>query len=545
MNLSACFSKARTEQFLLAISIACGFLLVLPGCQIPKLRQADLGLGLPASFNGVTSQESSAQLRVEEFYNDPYLTALICQAVANNRELQSLNQEVQIARNEILARRGAYLPFVGFRGSAGFDKPSRFTPLGAAEDQLEYFPGRHFPDPLPNFLAGLNIFWQMDIWRELRNARDAAIQRYLSVVDRRNYFLTRLVADIAENYYTLISLDKRIENLNRIILFQQQSQEIAEAKLKRGTGNALAVQRFLAEVRKNQSEKLIVGQEIIETENRINFLAGRFPQSVERYSAAFFDLNIHALSVGVPAQLLQNRPDIRQAERELAAAGLDIKVARAHFFPRLDISAAIGYQAFNPKYLLMGPEALIANAAGDLTAPLVNKAAIRADFMTQNAKQLQSLYNYQRVVINAFTEVVNRLSMVGNYRTSIELKKRQLTALETSVELATKLFLAGQAEYIEVLFAQRDLLDARRVLIDTKRQQLSAIVNTYQALGGGYLMSCPPPEQGLPAPDGQQLHPPREEKNPAEQFKKMDLPLPPPVPEAQQVPDQRRGKAAP
>jgi multidrug efflux system outer membrane protein len=543
MNVSARLAKAGHKQCLLAIALACGFLVVVSGCQIPKLRQAELGLGLPVSYNGVASQESSAQLRVEEFYNDPNLTGLICQAVANNRELQSLNQEVQIARNEILARRGAYLPFVGFRGSAGFDKPSRFTPLGAAEDQLEYFPGRHFPDPLPNFLAGLNIFWQLDIWRELRNARDAAIQRYLSTVDRRNYFLTRLVADIAENYYSLIALDKRIENLNRIIKFQQQSYEIAQEKFKAGTGTELAVRRFLAEFRKNQSEKLIVGQEIIETENRINTLASRFPQAVERYPAAFFDLNIHALSVGVPAQLLQYRPDIRQAERELAAAGLDIKVARAHFFPRLDLSAAIGYQAFNPKYLLMGPEALVASLAGDLTAPLINKAAIRADFMNANAKQLQSLYNYQRVVINAFTEVVNRLSMVENYRRSITLKQQQLTALETSVELATQLFQASRVEYIEVLFAQRDLLDARRVLIDTKRQQLSAIVNTYQALGGGYLLSCPPPEQPLPAAD--QLPPPREMKKAPEPLKKMEVPLPPPMPGAIQVPAIPGEKIAP
>src|SRR4029079_9096924 len=98
--------------------------------------------------------------------------------------------------------------------------------------------------------------------------------------------------------------------------------------------------------------------------------------------------------VGVPAQLLLNRPDIRQAERELASAGLDVKVARAHFFPRLDIAGGIGYQAFNPKYLF-NPEALVLNAAGELTAPLINKAAIRADYLAANARQLESVYNYQ------------------------------------------------------------------------------------------------------------------------------------------------------
>lgn len=501
MKLSVRPSNVQSAKRVIAGAIACGVLLVLPACRIPDLRRAELGLGMPATYNGVTSPDNSAQLRADEFYNDPLLTGLICQAVANNRELKILEEDIQIARNEILSRRGAYLPSIGFRATGGMDKPSRFTPEGAAEEQLEYFPGKHFPDPLPNVLASLNLFWQVDIWRELRNARDAAVQRYFGAIERRNDFLTRLVADIAENYYGLMALDKRLENLDRIIELQQQSLEIARARFAAARGTELAVQRFQAEVRKNQSEKLIVRQEIVEVENRINFLAGRLPQFVERNSAGFFDLTIHTLSVGVPAQLLLYRPDIRQAERELAAAGLDVKVARARFFPRLDITAGVGYQAFNPKYLFMTPEALIANAAGDLTAPVINRAAIRADYLNANARQLQSVYDYQRVILNAFTEVINQLSKVENYRGSIEIKRQQLQALETSVDVASKLFQGARVEYIEVLFAQRDLLEARTVLIDTKRQQLSAIVNVYQALGGGYLLSCPPQDRHPDAPD--------------------------------------------
>ena len=485
MNLSVSFSGKNHVQRVLARAIACSMLLVLPSCGIPLFRVGEPGPGLPPTFNGATSLENSAQLGIDEFFNDRQLTHLIHQALATNRELKILNEDVQIAKNEILARSGAYLPFLALRGRAELEKQSDFTPLGAVEKNLEYRPGKHFPNPLPDFMLGLNFFWQLDIWRELRNSRDAAARRYLSTVERRDYFVTRLIADIADNYYRLLALDTRLQTLDRTINLFQQSLRIARARKAAARTTVLPVQRFQAEVRRYQSEKLIVQQDIVQAENRINFLANRLPQPVERVSAGFFDLTIHPLSIGVPAQLLLYRPDIRQAERELEAAGLDVKVARARFFPRLDLTGGIGYEAFTPKYLFTTPEALVYSIAGELVAPLANKRAIQADYRTANARQLQSVYNYQRVILNAFTEVVNRMSRVQKYTRSMEIRRQQLTSLEAAVTTANELFQAARAEYIEVLLAQRDLLQARTDLIQTKQEQLSAIVNTYQALGGG------------------------------------------------------------
>src|SRR4029079_3735211 len=131
----------------------------------------------------------------------------------------------------------------------------------------------------------------------------------------------------------------------------------------------------------------------------------------------------------VPSQLLQNRPDIREAERELEAAGLDVSVARANFYPKVMIRASAGFAAFNPVYIFTTPAAsLMGSAAAGLTAPLVNKRAIQAQYMSANARQLEALYNYQRVVLQGFTEVINRMAMVENYGKSIQLKKQQLDA---------------------------------------------------------------------------------------------------------------------
>jgi NodT family efflux transporter outer membrane factor (OMF) lipoprotein len=469
----------------IASVIACSMLLFLPAC-IPILRRPQPAPELPETFRGETSSENTSQVGVDEFYSDPILLELIDQALSpeGNRELKILNEEVQIARNEILARSGAYLPFITAGALSGFNRYSRFTEQGAGILADPYLPGKFFGNPTGNYGAGLNFSWQLDIYRQLRNARDAAAQRYVVASERRNFFVTRLVADIAENYYGLMALDKRLENLNQIIEFQEQSLRIAIARKEAARGTELPVLRFQAELRRNFSEKLIVNQDIIEVENRINFLINRYPQAVTRASEGFYDLKIHDLSVGVPSELLQNRPDIRRAERELVAAGLDVQVARVNFYPQLVLTAGAGPESLIINHLFE-PTAVVGNITGGLLGPLVNFRAIKAQYLTANARQLQAIYDYQRVILEAFTQVVNRLNMVKNYTNSIEIKKQQLQSLEAAVDVAGKLFQNARVEYLDVLLAQRDLRDARVVLIDTKREQLSAIVNAYQAVGGG------------------------------------------------------------
>lgn len=515
-----------------AAALALGILLALPGC-LPVLRaplpaqSPPQDFALPPGFQGANRAENSASLPARQFFTDPNLTGLIDQALAGNLQLKILFEDIRIADNEIMRRRGAYLPFLSLGTSAALRKLSLYTLEGSDtySNALPGFPAplpgvvtHTFPNPLGNFVVpSVGVSWQIDIWRQLRNARDAQAQRWMGATDARNYFVTRVVAQIAENYFALMALDARMENLNNVIALQEQSLRVAEARMAAARSSALGVQRFLAEVRKNQSEKRILNQEIIETENRINFLVGRYPQRVERNAAGFINMNPPKLSVGVPPQLLQNRPDIRQAERELQAAGLDIRVARADFFPRLAITGGVGYESYNTKYLFLTPQALMYNVAGGLVAPLINRNAIKADYQNANARQLQALYDYQRVILNAFTEVVNQVNGVQNYTSSIGLKRQQVRALERSVDIATNLFQNARVEYIDVLFAQRDMWQGRRDLIDTKQQQLSAIVNAYQALGGGWQIARREPERPAlqpPPPAGEAVAPPPKEEEP-------------------------------
>jgi outer membrane protein, multidrug efflux system len=157
------------------------------------------------------------------------------------------------------------------------------------------------------------------------------------------------------------------------------------------------------------------------------------------------------------------------------------------------------YEAFNPTYMFLTPESLIGSVAGNLVVPVLNKKAIQAEYKTANSKQLQALYNYQRVILTAFTEVINRMSKAVNYGTSLAIKRQQLEWLKASVETAGQLFQNARAEYVEVLLAQRDLMEARMVLIETKKEQLAAIVNAYHALGGGNFVTAPNPTPANPS----------------------------------------------
>ena len=501
MNHVLTSANAKLKNVILSTAIVASLALMIPGCRIPQLQGPDPAHSTPERFNAPASVESSDQLdensacvSIDEFFDNPVIVSLIDEALINNQELKILNQEIQIAQNEIMKRRGAYLPFLNFVSGASLTKSSDYSPLGAGEQQLYSPAGTTFPQPLPNFLIAGEVSWQIDIWRQLRNARDAATLRYLGTCEGRNYTVTRLVAEIAEKYYLLLALDKRLETLDMTIELQEKSLSMSKSKKEFGRDSEFPVQRFQADVRRFQSEKLLIKQQIIETENRINFLAGRYPQPIERPSQEFLNLNMHTLRVGFPSQLLLNRTDIRQAERQLEAAGLDVKVARARFYPQLFITAGVGYDAFNTKYLLLTPQSLIYNIAGDLTAPVINRLAIKADYLSANAKQLQSLVNYQRTILNAFTEVINLTNKVENYGRSVELKKQQVKSLESAIDNAIKLYNAARFDYLEVLLVQRDLNQARLDLIDTKQGQLSAIVNAYQALGGGLNRSGPPQE---------------------------------------------------
>jgi NodT family efflux transporter outer membrane factor (OMF) lipoprotein len=476
--------KRRIYQGLSAACLA----LAVAACKAPELVQRKENRTVPASYGTAPAKDtaSTATGQWKSFFTDPNLVALIDTALQRNQELNISLQEIQIARNEVQIRKGEYLPFVGLGAKAEAERPSRYTLQGATEEAIDIKPEHRNPDPLQNYQIGAFASWEVDIWHKLRNSRKSAALRYLASVEGRNFTVTNLIAEIANSYYELLALDNQLAIVRQNIELQTNALELVRLQKESARTTELAVQRFEAQVHNTRSLQYGIQQRITETENRINFLVGRYPQPIVRNAASFTDLVPAVVQAGVPAQLLQNRPDIRQAEQSLAAAKLDIQVARANFYPALRITGGAGFGAFKPGLIFSTPESMLYSLAGDLVAPLVNRNGIKAVYGNATAAQIQAAYNYERTILNAYVEVANQLSNINNLAKGYDEKAKAVQALNQSSTISNSLFRSARAEYTEVLFTQRDALESKFDLIETKMQQLNASVNVYRALGGGW-----------------------------------------------------------
>jgi NodT family efflux transporter outer membrane factor (OMF) lipoprotein len=466
------------------IVIATSIIMLVASCKTPAVVSSTSYQVVPETYSNNKDTTNMSNIPYKKFFKDKNLQDLIDIAINNNQELMITLQEIEIAKNDIQFRKGRLLPTVNIGAGAGVEKVGRFTSQGAGDFATQSV--EEFPDPLTDFKIAAYANWEVDVWKKLRNSKKAAVTRYLSTIEGKNFVVTSLVSEVADNYYELLALDSQLEIVRQNIKLQTNALEIVKIQKEAARATELAVQKFQAEVLASQNLEFETLQSINETENRINFLLGRFPQEIKRDKTEFLSLQPANVNSGIPSQLLANRPDIKQAELELAAAKLDVKVARAEFYPSLDISAGFGTQAFKTAYLTQFPESMLYSLVGDIAGPLINRNAIKAEFKSANARQLQALYNYERTILNAYLEVATQLSRITNLDKSYDLKSKQVESLNKSIDISNDLFKSARVDYFEVLMTQRDALETKLELIDVKKELLNSRVHIYKQLGGGW-----------------------------------------------------------
>ena len=481
--------QPRKLRIIMKISIKYAVFLAVfwafASCKTPAIVGKIENRNIPNSYLNTPGDSSGSLSLWSDYFKDQYLVALIDTALKNNQELNIMRQEIAIASNEVMARKGEYLPFVSLRAGAGLERTARYTRQGAVEANVEIKPDREMPDPLPDFMLGAFATWEVDIWKRLRNATKSANLRYLASAEGRNFTITNVVAEIASSYYELLALDAELTIINQNVEIQNNALRIVRLEKESAKVTELAVKRFEALVLNTQTLRYNTQQRIVESENRINFLMGRYPQPVRRDTVNFVTLKPNVANLGIPTRLIENRPDVRRAELELTAAKIDVQVAKANFYPRLGLSGGVGLQAFNP-ILLINPKSLLSTLTGDLIKPWINKRAITAEYFSSNSRQIQSVYNYERSVLNAYVEVVNQYSNINNLQGAFDTKYNEVQVLNQSITISNNLFRSARADYVEILLTQREALDSKFDLLELKLRQMQASVNLYRALGGGW-----------------------------------------------------------
>ena len=467
----------RNKVFNLAVVLAT--LLCMGACKTPQatiLPKDTLKASL-ASMSRDSSVTISPAWR--DFFQDSVLRSLIDTALQNNHDLKITLQELAIAKSAITAKQGALLPSVSANVGAGISKVGRYTAEGAGNVGTELTPGRKIPTVIPDLAPTLQMDWTIDLWGKLNSDKKSAVERYLASEAGQRAIKSQLVADVAENYYVLLALDYKLLVMQQYIALQKNAVRIARIQKEADADTQLAVEKFEAELAKAQSDEYVLRQSIIETENNLNLLLGRLPQPIARAKSDFLQLPMPATAHALSTQLLLQRPDVVQAEHALEAAKWDVETARKEFLPSFNLSAAVGLNAFNPKYLVKLPESLIFSALGSLTAPLINKKAIQANFSQADALQIEALYNYDKALMTAYVEMSTLQSKITNLKQLRQFKQKQDEALMRAVSAAQKLYLNNRATYLEVIDSERGQLDCKMELIDTKLQQLSTLIDMY------------------------------------------------------------------
>ena len=463
-------------------------LLLLSGCQAPRTLVPLPSRPVPLSFGEQADSVGIANQTWRTFFDDENLVALIDTALAQNFDLRIATQRIEQAQTTFNYSQGFLAPQVNAVASAGLDRYGRNTLNGVGNFDTNLSPNidgnRLIPNPTPDFFLGARSTWEVDIWGKLRNRRKAAYLRLLGSEKGRQAVVTGLVAEVARYYYSLLALDGELEIIQRNIDYQRNALELVRIQKQAGRVTELAVQQFAAQLLNTRSRQIQVRQQIIDAENGLNRLLGRYPQPILRGSSLQSRELPGAVLTGLPAQMIFRRPDIRQAELDLQAANVDVEVARAEFLPTLNLTGYMGLNAFRLG-TLVNPASIAAGLLGGLSAPVFNRRFVRANYQGSVAQSREALYRYRQTIVTGFSEVTTSMRGVENYQQVAGLQTEEVRTLQLAVLTANDLFRSGYATYLEVITAQRSVLEAELALINTKRAQFLSLTYLYRELGGG------------------------------------------------------------
>ena len=400
---------------------------------------------------------SSASVTWKEFFTDPYLQEWISLGLQYNSDLSIARLKIREAEAALMASKWTLLPGADFSMRGGL-------------------PGQ--------FSASVDFSWQSDIFGSLRNSKRKAQAALEQSEAYRQAVQTKLVATIANYYYTLLKLDEQLAISNRTLKTWEESIRTLEALKRAGKTNEAAVLQSKANMLSVEGNVLTLEKEILAVENSLCALLGLVPMPIER-STLNDQVLPKKLVAGVPAELLSRRPDVKQAEMKLAQAYYTVNSAKAAFYPNVTLSGALGWTTGSGS-IKVDPGSIIANLIAGLTQPVFGRGVNKARLETAQSQMEQAAYTFRQSLLDAGVEVNNALTLWQTAQKRVELDKKQIVNLQAAIWNTQLLMKHGNADYLEVLTAQKNLLQAELTEAADKYDEIISAVNLYQALGGGY-----------------------------------------------------------
>ena len=414
----------------------------------------------------VTERDTSsiADLSWRELFTDPCLVRWIETGLKQNTDLQTARLRTEEARATLTASKLAFLPSVSL------------TPQGSLSSY-------DAAKATKTYSLGASAEWEVDAFGSLRNAKKGSRAAYEASRAYEQAVQTQLVATIADTYYSLVAMDKKLAITRETVEKWRENVRTMQALKRAGEQTEAAVAQSQASLLEAESSVLALEKQIHELENSFSTLLGMVPQDIKR--SDLFDLDFPAeLSTGVPAELLNRRPDVRQVEWQLAKAFYATNKARSAFYPRITMSGSAGWTN-NGGVGITNPGKWLLDAVGSLTQPLFNKGQNIANLKIAKAQQEEALLAFSQKLLDAGAEVNNALTQWQTARKAMELDHRRTESLESAVRSTQKLMRHGTTNYLEVLTAQQTLLSARLTEVTDKYDEIQGVINLYHALGGG------------------------------------------------------------
>jgi multidrug efflux system outer membrane protein len=453
-------------------------LLLAAGCMVgPRYRPP--ATNAPDSFRFATGQttNSLADLPWREVFQDPNLQELISVALTNNYDLQAAVARVEEARYGVISARSPLFPQVGYGGDIGRGRNSLYNApaaLGGATTSSAF--------------VNANLTWEIDFWGRIRQLTRAAKAQYLATDEARRGVTITLISSVASAYYQLLDLDEEIQIERDATNAYSGSYRIFNDRLINGVASKLETDRAAAALANAAAVIPQLEIQVAATESQINLLLGRNPGPVVRDALTNLPQAQLEIPVGLPSALLRRRPDVLAAEQLLIAANANIGVSVANFFPRIGLTTFLGRQSPDLSDFTSGVGNLW-NVGGTLAGPLFQGGQLYAQYKGSKAKFQEARAAYQQSVIASFKDVSDALIARQKLADVRAANDQAVSALISSVGLATERYLNGKSSYYEVLQAQQELYPSQIVQAQAQAGEWLAVVQLYRALGGGWSAS--------------------------------------------------------